>query len=387
MAKKRKSEEPTGKEVKKAKEEKHEDKEEPSGEEKAKPTVGLKVDNDLKVVGLDALLQKIDQLDQKFDKKFKEMDEKFETKFDNLEEKIDHLRKDVRLLVSVSPDIAIQRINPVIVGSKESNRMAVLEGGESTWSYLRSDKSLSAVGSVHCGLYYFSTHSTLTFVNLPKELINLGVLEIGFYEPVGIDNPILHEYDIMIVKLKQSHIPGNESPIHEYKQFDSDQIIQKVAGKSNSGVVSGQNVVANDGHLVFVEDFGEVGNSGTLMFGWSNDVDEAKPVGVYFGVRSIGWGTKSTSNGLHPRGIVVPLPDPQKITWFQVLKDGFPEKLQIFDKRGIRKCNIMREEGSDPAACFLKDGKNWPGVIVDFQEEDKKISYCGSLDTGSRRCV
>jgi hypothetical protein len=380
LSKKRKSEETTGQQAK-MKNENNRRKMAPSGDEKVNPNVGQKLDDDLR-----------SYLDQKFG----ELDEKYDERFDNLEKKVGNLekmmievQKDVKLLLSVSPEVGIQRINPVIVGTEESNRMAVLEGGESTWSYLRSENSLWAVGSVHCGLYYGSMHPTLTFVNLPAEVVNLGVLEIGFLKPYKIGNPIQQEYDIMLLKLKQNDVPNNPAQIHKYEAFDPHYHIQKLAGKSNSGIVSGKNIVVDKGHLVFVEDFGESGNSGTLMFGWGNDIDKAKPVGVYHGVRTIGGNNDSRNsipNGLRPRGIVAPLPDPKEITWFQVLRDEFPAKLQVIDRKGIRDCNIVRNGERDAAACLLIDGKDWLGVLLKFQAGDK-IQYCGSMDSGSRRCM
>jgi hypothetical protein len=367
---KRESEGLTGEGAKKARKQDYKNDEELPEKDKAKPIADPEIDDGLK---------------KYLDKMFGDLNDKI----DDIKKDVTFLQKDVKLLVSVSPVVAIQMIDPMIVESMESNKMAVLKGGESTWSYLLSDQQdddrLWAVGSVHCGLFYKSKHPTLSFVNLPQEVIDLGVAEIGFLNPKEIDNPISYKFDIMIVKLqKTKKFPENRSP-HKYSVFAADayQHIQRVAGKSNSGIVSGTNVVTHeDGHLVFVEDFGESGNSGTLMFGWGSDAHEAKPVGVYFGV-------KDKDSTLRPRGIVAPLPDPKNITWFSVEQKQFPADLVVVDGKNPsgKHCNIIRDAQSCGPACFLEDDGKWPGVLLKFKKAKYKIKYCGSLECGSRRCV
>jgi hypothetical protein len=51
-------------------------------------------------------------------------------------------------------------------------------------------------------------------------------------------------------------------------------------------------------------------------------------------------------------------------------QEQFPPYLRVIDRKGTRKCNIVREESSHPAACLLEDDEQWPGVIVRFPSEN-----------------
>jgi hypothetical protein len=279
----------------------------------------------------------------------------------------------------------MHRINPAIVTSQEMIYSAVLEGGESTWSFLQEkDGTVFAVGSVHCGLYYGSTHPTLSFVSLPQKVVDLGVEKIGFLEPNNIKNPIPYKNDAMLVQLKKKNLQ-EKGLVKQYKVISPKKRFSRVAGMSNSGIVSGKNAIfnADDGHYVFVEDFGEAGNSGTLLFGWDGDSNNAKPVGVYFGMFPVGG--SSGNNSFRPRGVVAPLPDPKECTWFQPLVTNFPMSFVVTDQKGYKKCTIS-QGSTGAAACFLKDdGVEWPGVLLKFPSETDKFWYCGSVDMGSRR--
>jgi hypothetical protein len=396
MTKRKKNNKPTESTGKKAKKEEEalmhpedERKQSASTEDKASRSEGLTIDDGL-MQYLNIQFGKIQEKMDAMQKDVGVLEEKMDAMQKDLKKDVGAMQKDVGLLISLSPEAVIQHIDPLIVGCDASNTRAVLEGGESTWSYLRSfdGKSLLAVGSLHCGLYYATVNPTcLRFVNLPQELIDRKVEAIGFCSPTQLLNPMPQMYNLMMVKLKED-IPYHPSQVHKYEAFTTKHKIHKIAGKSNSGIVSGSNVVSHEGHLVFVEDFGESGNSGTLMFGWRNDISEAKPIGVYYG--AVGGhkdARSSVSNGLHPRGIVVPLPDPKEITWFEVEKDNFPRSLHIIDGKGERKCRLIHEESSHSAACLLEDGGKWPGVLLKFHNYAEKIKYCGYPDNGSRRCV
>jgi hypothetical protein len=140
-------------------------------------------------------------------------------------------------------------------------------------------------------------YSTLTFLNLPKEVINLGVETIGLRNPNQIQNPLRHEHDILIVKLRQDNLPQITSQLYD--------------------------------------------------FGWGNDVDEAKPIGFYRGARAAGGDKNPTrrnsisNNGLRPRGIVVPPTDLNEVTWFHVQQDKLPRNLRVIVAKGFRECRII----------------------------------------------
>ncbi|KAG7339750.1 hypothetical protein IV203_025429 [Nitzschia inconspicua] len=199
---------------------------------------------------LDYLETQFDGINKKFygiNKKFDGMEEKFDDmnkkfdginkRFDDINKKFDNMDKKLGLLVSLSPEAVIQHVNPAFVTSTQLEDKAVLEGGESTWSFLQRDDddgTLLAVGSVHCGLYYGSMHPTLAFVNLPQLVVNLGVEKIGFLQPNKIQNPIPYKYDVMLVQLKQSKLPDMMPAPQKYQVLaaSSKKNTRRVAGMS-----------------------------------------------------------------------------------------------------------------------------------------------------------
>ncbi|KAG7358099.1 hypothetical protein IV203_014686 [Nitzschia inconspicua] len=355
--------------------------------------------------------EKFDTLGKNLDKNFDSLGNKLDKMFDNMGNKLDKMNRRLNLLVSVSSAAAMERIKPASAMSLELEAKAILEGRESTWSFLQlGEDTLLAVGSVQCGLYYGSMHPTLAFVSLPRQVIDLGMKKIGFLEPNNINNPIPYKNDIMLVELTHNKLPANSGSLsspHKYEVFDAKESVRRIAGMSHSGMVSGKNVVFNQvgGHFVFVEDFEETGSCGALMFGWNDDIDDAKLVGLYHGLFPVGGKICSRnyfSNGFCcPRGVVVPLPDPKECTWFDLHEKNptneFPSNFAILDRKGLRRCKIFpagldndkdrSDRGSgDAAACFLEDGGvQWPGVLLNFRNESEKIWYCGSIDLGNRR--
>ena len=100
-------------------------------------------------------------------------------------------------------------------------------------------------------------------------------------------------------------ISKDRDPKHAYQAFDKRKIPRKVGGKSEGGIVSGTNCAWHaDGHLVFMEQHGEAGNSGTLMFGWNDSATDAVPVGTYFGMDHGATGKKT----LRSRGLIAHAP-------------------------------------------------------------------------------
>ncbi|KAG7341241.1 hypothetical protein IV203_023192 [Nitzschia inconspicua] len=246
--------------------------------------------------GVDPNLRKY--FDEKFDTLGKNLDENFVSlgnkldktfdnmnkMFDNMGNKLDKMNRRLNLLVSVSPAAAMERIKPASAMSLELEAKAILEGREYTWSF---------------------------------------------------------RFGAMRVVLPANS--GSLSSPHKYKVFDAKNSVRRIAGMSHSGMVSGKNVVFKQvgGHFVCVEDSEETGNCGALMFGWNDDIDKAKLVGLYHGLFPVGGKICSRnyfSNGFCcPCGVVVPLPDPKECTWFDLHeKTPTNELFAIFDGKGLR---------------------------------------------------
>ena len=298
-----------------------------------------------------------------------------EKKFKKLDGKID-------VLISHSVEAMMEQISPPLVTSHSAKTRAILDGGDSTWTYmLNGENTLIAVGSVHCGLYY-ATHSVeKMFVNLPSQVVELGVKRVGFVDPKSIGNPINVHQDIMCVELSAPvDKAGLTGTPPTYEAFHMTNMPTRVAGLSESGIVSGKHCVRDKSgnHLVFVEDFGEAGNSGTLIFGWGKEI-KPTPVGTYFG---------SDVNGgkhLRTRGFIAPLPDYNNFVWYSPLDESRKSTLAVQDKSGLRECQLLCSNGKD---CRLQDGsEEWPGVVLKIGVQgNPRIFYCGSADVGSCRC-
>ena len=320
-------------------------------------------------------------LDEKFnsiDEKFNSIDEKLDSMMSSLDAKLDSMKSD---LLSCNAEATMELIQPAVVNSHSIETQADLDDSDPTWTYMRNGKNqLIAVGSVRCGLYY-ATHSTKQFfVNLPLEIIKQGVKRIGFIEPKTITNPIQTQYDIMCVELLSS-VDTLQKTVTKYEAFDEAKMPSKVAGQSNINFVSGKYCVydRDENYLVFVEDFGPPGNSGTLMFGWKHGTDP-KPIGTYVG------SAEKNDNTRRARGFIAPLPNYDDFVWYYPTNKPLKKLLLVQDTAGPRKCRLF---GSSSKDCFLQDGsEEWPGVIlkIDPKQGNPRIFFCGSSDTGSCRC-
>mmetsp|Transcript_25999 Transcript_25999/g.71605 ORF Transcript_25999/g.71605 Transcript_25999/m.71605 type:complete len:396 (-) Transcript_25999:41-1228(-) len=361
------------------------------------------------MVTRDFLNQQFDVVNQGVDQKFKEMTAMVNQKFDGVNQKFDGMdqkfaevnrelaemnrelaagNEKLDLLLSCNADATLERVKPKLETSRTARDQAVLKGGHSTWTYLQqtgqnNTPKLIAVGSVHCGLYYTTHHTEnnyqLIFVNLPAGILEKGVEKVGFIDPGRISNPIKVHRDIMCVELSAASNTG----AHNYNMFDISNgptLPAKVGGKSLSGTVSGKHCTLVDGsHLMFVEDQGEAGNSGTLMFGWGEG-SHPLPIGTYFG-------NAPKKDAIRFRGLIAPLPNYNDFVWYEPTQERVPQELLVQDKSGPRTCGFT--DGSIGSNCRLEDGdEEWPGVLlhVNASGGPPPINYCGSIDVGSCRC-
>lgn len=225
------------------------------------------------------------------------------------------MRRDVAVLVSATPDAALAHIDPPLVGQGLTNAEsdAVRDGAHSTWTYMRDGGCKLAVGSAHCVLDYkiddeTRNLSSVEFVEIPSELKD-RVTHAGFcgnYINVKSDAK-----DVAILILDKFPDCVDATRAIEWRAFDSQpptNVHAKVGGLSLSGSVRGHGCYATSRTIRFVEDSGEGGQSGTLIFNISPQ-QGTKPyaLGVYGGTRRTGFAD------MKKRGWVAKLPPLNKM--------------------------------------------------------------------------
>jgi len=210
---------------------------------------------------------------------------------------------------SLRPDLAleqaIKRQYPSLLVPDASS--SILAGASQTLSFATAPGDTRvAVGAAHCHLY--SPTNPLepghTRVYVPQ---HIAALVTKVRVPEGLlGREYWNERDIVMFELKE--FPEGVTP-EEVPELNLESsptgFIGDCCALSPSVNVRGHSLVAIDGGKVyaFVEDAGEPGNSGALVFTASND-DEHRlmPIGTYFGIPNNAHATK-----LRPRGLVVPL--------------------------------------------------------------------------------
>jgi hypothetical protein len=204
--------------------------------------------------------------------------------------------------------------------------------------------------------------------------VEAGVSAIGV---LGHRASASYENDAFAVKLDRC--PGHMDPgqITRYDVGrDHTWTSDFVVGMSQSGPVVGKMMVKQENHYVFVEDQGEPGNSGTLMFAPVSDrAGDVVMVGTYYGL------SNTVRANLICRGIVSPLPN--HITDFKFTSDfqrSSPKvNLTLCDKRGTRSAKATRVQGGNGYR-LADDGVTWFGVIL-----QRGCLYSGWVCCGSTR--
>jgi len=296
----------------------------------------------------------------------------------DMSEEISRLRTDVsdvkELLLTTNPKALIQQIAPRLVN--ESMLEEVKEGTVATWTFVKDTSgSFWAIGAAHCGFYHSGT-----LVTLPEAVCKLGVSVVYFpYELCKQVDFVEQKHDFILVQLKDP-VPNYTSRV----VWDTSKNIKPVQGSivcglSTSGYVYGDHVIwdNNEGVYVFIEDAGEPGHSGTLMFTFQNG--SAYPFGVYYGIYS-----KEDKN-MRVRAIIVPL-------HFNTLQRTIPSSLHqktgkipltMYTKGQLvqKELNYTRKNGKKKKNRYVqyKEGdKHYCGVIL----QTPPILLCGALQCG-----
>ena len=233
-----------------------------------------------------------------------------------VDEKLLPVNKKLDVLLCCNPTAALTSMNiPLVEKDRSQQTKSILHGAPATWTYIRSGTDVLAVSCEHCALAYGTKRAGCKiFVSLPQELVSLGVKWVGLLPSHKFGSVTRRDHeDIAIVRLEKLPDGLDVKSLPLWMPFQvanpRDLASAVVAGMSNTATVSGSHWSYRDGtrlSIIFVEQSGEAGNSGTLMFLLHPDGKEPTVVGVYLGVKN------KNSKGdfdLHCRGRICPLPD------------------------------------------------------------------------------
>jgi hypothetical protein len=249
-----------------------------------------------------------------------ELDAKFDVKLgigDGNSVNLPNMERELHDLFSTSPDAFLGSVASNVVGMGTPQQdAAVRAGGMSTWTCIKCGETKMAIGAAHCGLRYKlgsqGEGPPLEFVEIPEELAGIvdGVLLLPRHR-FGC-RPDHDDEDVVVLLLES--FPEGVVPAHvvEWRAFDdtSHESLRKaqIGGKTLSGSVRGTGcagcaIAGKRTSLLFVEDSGEAGNSGALMYN-INPQSGRIPfvIGVYLGI------CRGLGRDLKKRGRICPLP-------------------------------------------------------------------------------
>lgn len=236
---------------------------------------------------------------------------------------------------------------------------------------------MMAVGAAHCAFIFKllpgddNRLARFEFVEIPEELCGrvtrVGILQ-GYYS-----NPS-ENYDLAVLELES--LPDRIDPliVPEWVAFKSGRAPSwqcKVGGLNLTGSVHGRScVVGTDPVFKFVEDSGEAGNSGTLMYIVSpHDGENTEIIGVYLGTARVKMGQRFLRHSeadLKARGRILRLPQltDSVFHWSEVEEPLQPGNTFQLYRMGVRS-HITVEAGSRPSY-FSKKPDNTPmfGVFI-----------------------
>ena len=272
-----------------------------------------------------------------------------------------------------SPAQALVAARPSLCPLNAEDKMrAISEGAFATWSYVRRqrDNKVYAVGCAHCAFYYCTLSATHTFISLPRSVIDSSIGQVYIFpELLTMQGPHLRTgIDFVAVELNSEiHMPIEDVPTWSDEELKLDELSSFVGGYSHACNVLGGNVQASAiDEYVFVEDQGEGGNSGTLMYAF-NQRSEPQVLGVYCGI-------VDPNSKQRPRGRICPMPQFASLTSLGTSTNQ--QVVKVFDASGCRECRFDGQQLIDGTSC-------WPGALM-----TANIPFrVGAMEAGSCRAL
>lgn len=213
----------------------------------------------------------------------------------------------------------------------------------------------------------------MRFIALPQTLAELA-------EVVYTAAEIKLNTDYVVVKLREKPSTFPSKPLGWPVGVEDKHLHQPVYGWATSGHMGGTNLVKDTerGVLAFIQERGEPGQSGTLVF---NTVDD-QPLGVYYGVRN----PEASAHSFRGRIVSVPpvsTPTPGVIA-HEVIK-MLPKEVNY--ETGNSSWKVAPLDHSAQAAA-IKDGEEeFTGVFVEYGKNKEALDFTGSAVQGACLCA
>jgi hypothetical protein len=278
--------------------------------------------------------------------------------------------------------------------------------GVFTWVCEGQSNPPRIFGAVHCALslcthsleiqqdnsYAYQTLQGLTFVELPKSILDKCVLELGLLAPFdgSFKNPLPPERDVIAIRVQETPtfpICTYVAPPANIVEYDSE--CTSVAGRSHGSIVSSKHGLVSvrpgalpyTGFATFMLDVGEPDDSGTLLHFKCDDSDNRAfaPGAVFRGL--------SPANSLHStrRGIAAILPPADQFTMLGVcdVLACYPNasiSCRVGTKDGDFDCTVESEVtlgGTKAVKLVSPQGGCKYGVFV---HTEKPIKYTGEKE-------
>jgi hypothetical protein len=235
--------------------------------------------------------------------------------------------------------------------------------GLATWTYIQAGARKMAVGAAHCGqalklIQSLVESERLEFVEIPEELIG-RVLGLGDLPRIHFgDAPRADDEDVVVLFLESFPSKIDSNIVPEWKPLAAGTPLSalrgaKIGGWALFGSVRGTKCasIGMEGpSFVFVEESGEAGNSGALMYNIDPQVgSDPVVIGIYLGVKYPMLDKKH-------RGRICPLPELTSLQFHPVREvPANPDRtLQItFKERDTKsylqtsKKSVFRSEEGD----------------------------------------
>lgn len=286
-----------------------------------------------------------------------------------------------------------------VVGS-ETHKLTDASSKQATYTWFNYSGMACIVGAAHCALTVATTNDGVMFVELPREITDLGVLSIYLMDPYAKDftNPLPTHKDIIVIMVKADPPHGKNLPQftkvtpEKYKEQRRSQVVGRALGSivsSRDGIFVSESNVHSGGVIQFLLDVGEPGDSGTLLLimdGMGN-----------FHARAIFCGIQPCLTSQHSRrGQAAILPPFGHLTELKVVETqtiptggsvdvkcftGAPKVTAVTPCINDALCHVFPKPEFGQNAVELKDMRNNAAKHGVFVRTDHPINYIGAADS------
>jgi hypothetical protein len=293
-----------------------------------------------------------------------------------LNEQLNKLTERVTASMNLTPAGIVTINKPKVAPADEDD--ALVEGTAATFTFVQHQphgvRRFFAIGAAHCAFYYKSLGEG-TFVFLPESVARMEVSRVYYHpkmcHPCITDAEDTYKMDFVAVEVSVPMVDDDWKNCTRWPDAQNrPHSALVVAGKSNSGLVSGTNMCLKNSYYAFVEQTGEPGQSGTLMF-----TDEGLVAGVYGGVLN-------SKKKQQPRAWICPLPSLNDLDSSSPVQDTSLNSILlgrvVNGHTFAKRMNIDHVHGTHYVLTDEED--QYHGVVI-----EDNFDFCGAYVCGDSR--